>query len=119
MGCGNKDNTALGPYYDMACNGGWIDNALYYVMQTGYLDNYDDYPYVSGNTRQAGSCVSDPSTSAGNIFNCGATAKTLKPNFKPLFPKSVPSVLLSMLVELDSNCTLVEFILLLLVHLLD
>merc|ERR1712226_1500523 len=73
--CGNKDNTALGPYYDMACNGGWIDNALYYVMQTGYLDNYDDYPYVSGTTRQAGSCVADPSTSAGNISNCGATSK--------------------------------------------
>merc|ERR1711953_1533659 len=73
--CGGKDNADLGNYYDMACNGGWIDNALYYVMQTGYLDNYDDYPYVSGNTRQAGSCVADPSTSAGNISNCGATAK--------------------------------------------
>merc|ERR1712154_718127 len=73
--CGNKDNAALGPYYDMACNGGWIDNALYYVMQTGYLDNYDDYPYVSGTTRQAGTCVADPSTSAGNLSTCGATAK--------------------------------------------
>merc|ERR1711976_1080837 len=33
---GNQDSSALGPYYDMACNGGWIDNALYYVLQTGY-----------------------------------------------------------------------------------
>merc|ERR1711920_877034 len=53
----------------------WMDNALYYVMQTGYLDNYDDYPYVSGTTRQAGTCVADPSTSAGNLSTCGATAK--------------------------------------------
>jgi len=73
--CGNKDNSALGPYYDMACNGGWIDNALYYVLQTGYLDNYDDYPYVSGTTRKAGACTADASASAGNISNCGATAK--------------------------------------------
>merc|ERR1712146_496627 len=55
--------------------GGWIDNALYYVMQTGYLDNYDDYPYVSGTTRKAGTCVASESASAGNISNCGATAK--------------------------------------------
>merc|ERR1711931_345070 len=32
---GGKDNTALGPYYDMACNGGWIDNALYYIILNG------------------------------------------------------------------------------------
>merc|ERR1711953_587613 len=59
--CGGKDNTALGPYYDMACNGGWIDNALYYIQTTGYIDGYDNYPYVSGSTKQAG--------------NCGATTK--------------------------------------------
>merc|ERR1712242_397707 len=59
--CGGKDNSDLGNYYDMACNGGWIDNALYYVMQTGYIDGYDNYPYVSGSTKQAG--------------NCGATTK--------------------------------------------
>merc|ERR1712168_1043751 len=51
--CGGKDNTDLGPYYDMACNGGWIDNALYYVMQTGYIDGYDNYPYVSGSTKNS------------------------------------------------------------------
>merc|ERR1711881_426075 len=45
--CGGKDNAALGPYYDMACNGGWIDNALYYIQQTGYIDGFDNYPYVS------------------------------------------------------------------------
>lgn len=73
--CGNKDNSALGPYYDMACNGGWIDNALYYILQTGYIDNYDSYPYVSGTTRQAGSCTANPANSAGSLSNCGATAK--------------------------------------------
>merc|ERR1711863_64751 len=62
-------------YYDMACNGGWIDNALYYVMQTGYIDGYDNYPYVSGSTKQAGNCVADPANSVGKISNCGATTK--------------------------------------------
>merc|ERR1712226_512998 len=51
--CGGKDDTDLGPYYDMACNGGWIDNALYYVLTTGYVDGYDSYPYVSGSTKKA------------------------------------------------------------------
>jgi len=73
--CGNKDNSALGPYYDMACNGGWIDNALYYILQTGYIDNYDSYPYVSGQTKKAGTCVADSANSAGSISNCGATVK--------------------------------------------
>jgi len=73
--CGGKDNADLGNYYDMACNGGWIDNALYYVMQTGYIDGYDNYPYVSGSTKQAGNCVADPSKTVGSISNCGATTK--------------------------------------------
>merc|ERR1712242_202443 len=73
--CGGKDNSDLGNYYDMACNGGWIDNALYYVMQTGYIDGYDNYPYVSGSTKQAGNCVADPSKTVGSISNCGATTK--------------------------------------------
>merc|ERR1739848_882295 len=71
--CGGKDNTDLGNYYDMACNGGWIDNALYYVMQTGYIDGYDNYPYVSGTTKKAGNCVANPDNSVGSISNCGAT----------------------------------------------
>merc|ERR1711997_999652 len=73
--CGGKDNTDLGNYYDMACNGGWIDNALYYVMQTGYIDGYDNYPYVSGSTKKAGNCVANPDNSVGSISNCGATTK--------------------------------------------
>merc|ERR1712173_267713 len=73
--CGNKDNSALGPYYDMACNGGWIDNALYYIMKTGYIDGYDNYPYVSGSTKKAGNCVASEANSVGSISNCGATTK--------------------------------------------
>jgi len=73
--CGGKDNAALGPYYDMACNGGWIDNALYYIQQTGYIDGFDNYPYVSGSTKKAGNCVADASNSVGSISNCGATTK--------------------------------------------
>merc|ERR1712168_720302 len=73
--CSSKDNTDLGPYYDMACNGGWIDNALYYVMQTGYIDGYENYPYVSGSTKKAGNCVASEANSVGSISNCGATTK--------------------------------------------
>merc|ERR1712242_205325 len=58
--CGGKDNSDL---------------ALYYVMQTGYIDGYDNYPYVSGSTKQAGNCVADPANSVGKISNCGATTK--------------------------------------------
>merc|ERR1711976_28490 len=113
--CGNKDNSALGPYYDMACNGGWFDNALYYILQTGYIDSYDSYPYVSGTTRKAGTCQSNPANSTGKLSNCGAPKRTLNHNCKPLYPKSVHKVLPSMLAVSVSNCTLVVFTLLLLV----
>merc|ERR1712110_667852 len=72
--CGGKDNTALGPYYDMACNGGWIDNALYYIILNGGISNYDSYGYTSGTTQRAGTC--NPSgASVGTINDCGATVK--------------------------------------------
>merc|ERR1711972_711931 len=64
--CGGKDNAALGPYYDMA---------LYYIQQTGYIDGFDDYVYVSGQTKKAGNCMADPANSVGSISNCGATTK--------------------------------------------
>jgi len=73
--CGGKDNSDVGNYYDMACNGGWIDNALYYIMQTGYIDSYTGYPYVSGTTKVAGTCVANPDDSVGTINTCGATQK--------------------------------------------
>merc|ERR1712127_736890 len=57
--CGGKDNTALGPYYDMACNGGWIDNSLYYIQTQGGIASYDSYPYTSGATKAAGDCTAD------------------------------------------------------------
>merc|ERR1712168_502698 len=64
----------LGPYYDMACNGGWIDNALYYIILNGGISNYDNYAYVSGNTQRAGTC-NPQGPSAGTINDCGATKK--------------------------------------------
>lgn len=74
--CGGKDNTDLGNYYDMACNGGWIDNALYYIMVTGYIDSEDSYPYVSGQTRTNGACTANPANAlAGTTSTCGATKK--------------------------------------------
>jgi len=73
--CGGKDNTDLGNYYDMACNGGWIDNGLYYIQQTGYSDSESSYPYVSGTTKKAGTCVATSANSVGSLTTCGATVK--------------------------------------------
>jgi len=72
--CGGKDNTDLGNYYDMACNGGWIDNGLYYIQVTGYIDSETSYPYVSGNGR-SGSCSANPGNGVGTQTTCGATVK--------------------------------------------
>merc|ERR1711884_293682 len=104
--CGGKDNAALGPYYDMACNGGWIDNALYYIMVTGYIDSEDSYPYVSGQTRTNGPCNANPANAlAGSTSTCGATRKTLKPNSNKPSLKSAQSVSLLTLAALASNFT--------------
>lgn len=73
--CGTGSNSALGPYYDNACNGGWIDNALYYIQVTGYIDSEDSYPYVSGQTKTGGTCVSDPTNGLTTLSECGATKK--------------------------------------------
>merc|ERR1712173_243045 len=72
--CGGKDNTDLGPYYDMACNGGWIDNALYYIILNGGISSYDNYGYTSGTTGRAGTC-NPQGASVGTINTCGATVK--------------------------------------------
>ncbi|OQR90403.1 cysteine protease family C01A [Achlya hypogyna] len=39
-----------------ACNGGFEDNALNWLVAQGGLCLESDYPYTSGTTRQAGSC---------------------------------------------------------------
>jgi len=73
--CGGKDNTQLGNYYDMACNGGWIDNGLYYIQLTGYSDSETSYPYTSGTTKKEGTCVANADNSVGTVSDCGATIK--------------------------------------------
>merc|ERR1712018_119141 len=89
--CGGSNNSALGPYYDMACNGGWIDNALYYILQTGYIDSYDSYPYVSGTTRKAGTCVSSAANSCGSLSSCGATTKNSEPELQQALAQVGPN----------------------------
>merc|ERR1719219_760671 len=80
--CGGKDNTDLGHYYDMGCNGGWTDNGLYYIQQTGFLENYDDYPYTSGSSGKVGTCQTSSLNSAGSISNCGATLANSESDLK-------------------------------------
>lgn len=74
--CSTADNDLLGHYYDMGCNGGWADNGLYYIIQNGGIENYSDYPYVSGNTQTPNpTCEVTNSKPAGSLSNCGATKK--------------------------------------------
>merc|ERR1712025_110386 len=75
VSCGGKGSDAdIGNYYDMGCNGGWIDNGLYYILQQGSISSEADYPYVSGNGRVP-SCAIPSGTPLDTISNCGATVK--------------------------------------------
>jgi len=78
VSCGGSDNTDLGSYYDMGCNGGWIDNGLYFILKTGYIQSEANYPYVSG-SGSVPKCVTSATNSLAPISNCGATAKNSEP----------------------------------------
>jgi len=80
--CGGKDNNDLGHYYDNGCNGGWTDNGLYYIQTTGYLEDFESYPYVSGQTQKPGNCQASATGSSGSISNCGATVKNSESDLK-------------------------------------
>jgi len=72
--CSVKSDTDLGPYYDMGCNGGWIDNGLYYIQINGGIDSEESYPYTSGNGR-TGACAYDSANSVGREKDCGYPKK--------------------------------------------
>jgi len=63
----------LNPYDSHGCNGGFQANALRYVSLNGGINNWADYPYVSGTTKTEGTCVYDASTAImGAVSDCGA-----------------------------------------------
>jgi len=64
----------LFPYDNHGCNGGLEPNAMRYVQLNGGQMNWDDYPYISGQTKTEQTCAYDSSNSNLDIVNgCGMT----------------------------------------------
>jgi len=66
----------LNPYDNNGCSGGWESNALRYVQIQGGQNNWDDYTYISGETKTEQTCAYDPTTANLNIFDgCARTTR--------------------------------------------
>lgn len=64
----------LTPFDNFACQGGFQQNAIRYIMKNNYqMNSYDDYPYISGDTRRMNSeCQFNDATAVQNVLNtCG------------------------------------------------
>lgn len=93
----NSDNDLvidLTPYDNHGCNGGLEPNAMRYVQLNGGQNNWDDYPYVSGETKTGGECAYDASTANLNIIEgCGniqaGNEQDLKDGLNQVGPMSV------------------------------
>jgi len=64
----------LNPYDNHGCNGGFQANNLRYTALNEGVMNWDDYPYVSGQTKTNGVCQYDASKKIQGNTDCGAPA---------------------------------------------
>ena len=67
VSCDTSDAGAPDDYASLGCNGGTISNSYEYVMQSGGLVLWEDYPYIS-NAGKTHSCKTDRVTSANQIL---------------------------------------------------
>merc|ERR1739848_628785 len=65
----------LNPYDNHGCSGGFPKNALRYVVMNEGIESWDNYGYVSGQTKTEGTCAYDPTKAIANpISTCGSPA---------------------------------------------
>jgi len=62
----------LNPYDNHGCNGGFQSNTLRYTALNEGIMNWDDYPYVSGQTKTNGVCQYDASQANVANTDCGS-----------------------------------------------